>query len=75
MADRPVTYTGKDHDGDITKLCNSGRSWSPRYKHDAINDIESGTHRYYVPWPGNPVSRSQISPFCQGLGGVAMLNS
>lgn len=51
MADRAVTHTGKDQDGDITKLCKPGEYWSPRYKRDAINDIESGTHRYYVPWP------------------------
>ena len=75
MADRPVTHTEKDHDGDISKLCSPGHSWSPRDKRDAINEIESGTHRYHVPWPGNPVSRSQISPYCQGLGGLAMLNS
>lgn len=51
MADRSVTRTGKDRDGDIMKLCNSGGFWSPRSKWDAIRDIESGTHRYYVPWP------------------------
>ena len=49
MADRPVTHTGKDHDGDIAKLCNSGHRRSPRYKRDAINDIDSGTHSHYVP--------------------------
>ncbi len=50
MADRAVFKTGKDRDGDITKLCNEGQSWSPRSKSDAIRDIESGTHTYYVPW-------------------------
>ena len=50
MADREVTRTGKDRDGDITALCNPGRSWSPRSKRDAIHDIESGIHGYYVPW-------------------------
>lgn len=48
MADRQVYATGKDKDGDITKLCNSGQWWSPRKKSDAIDDIESGTYRYYV---------------------------
>jgi hypothetical protein len=48
MADRRVTHTGKDRDGDITKLCNTGELWSPRAKADAIGDIESGTHSYYV---------------------------
>lgn len=50
MADRAVYKTGKDKDGDITKLCNDGQPWSPRMKDDAIRDIENGTHTYYVPW-------------------------
>lgn len=50
MADRPVTKTRKDQDGDILALCNDGSSWSPRSKKDAISDIESGLHTYYVPW-------------------------
>ena len=50
MADRAVTQTGKDADGDITRLCNPGKSWSPRSKQDAIDDIESGDYTYYVPW-------------------------
>lgn len=45
MADRRVTKTGKDDDGDITKLC--GSSWS-RSKALAIDDIETGNHSYYV---------------------------
>ncbi len=53
MADRQVTATGKDQRDDITKLCNSGQSWSPRSKADAISDIESRIHTYYVIWPGN----------------------
>lgn len=48
MADRRVTRTGKDRDGDITSLCNPGEVWSPRSKQNAISDIESGAHRYYV---------------------------
>jgi hypothetical protein len=48
MADRRVTQTGKDEDGDITKLCNSNADWSPRSKRHAISDIENGTHTYYV---------------------------
>ena len=50
MADRYVTRTGKDVDGDITKLCNPGKFWSPRSKQDAISDIESRNHTYYVRW-------------------------
>ena len=48
MADRQVTETGKDSDGDITSLCNLGQSWSPRTKAGAIGDIEANTHTYYV---------------------------
>ncbi len=50
MADRAVRKTGKNKDGDITRLCNDGDWWSPRSKADAIADIESGAHTYYVPW-------------------------
>lgn len=50
MADRQVTRTGKDGDGDITSLCNPGQAWSPRRKRDAIDDIETGSHTYYVRW-------------------------
>jgi hypothetical protein len=48
MADRQVKQTGKDADGDITKLCNEGQSWSPRSKRDAIRDIEDEENTYYV---------------------------
>lgn len=50
MADRAVRKTGKDRDGDITRLCDDGQIWSPRNKADAIHDIENGTHTYHVPW-------------------------
>ena len=50
MADRAVRKTRKDEDGDILALCNPGDYWSPRQKADAIQDIESGLHTYYVPW-------------------------
>ena len=48
MANRLVTRTGKDEDGDITSLCNSTAEWSPRAKANAIRDIENEDHRYYV---------------------------
>lgn len=50
MADRAVRKTGKDRDGDITALCDSGQVWSPRKKADAIYDIENKIHTYHVPW-------------------------
>lgn len=52
MADRQVTASGKDKDGDITKLCKSGEVWSPRQKANAIRDIGNGLHTYYVQQPG-----------------------
>lgn len=50
MADRPVTRTEKDRDGDITKLCDPGQLWSPVSKANAIREIENGAHLYYDPW-------------------------
>lgn len=50
MADRAVRNTGKNAQGDITRLCNAGDAWSPRSKADAIADIENGNHTYHVPW-------------------------
>lgn len=51
MADRQVKQTKKDRDGDILALCHFGRDWSPREKADAIRDIESNLHTYFVIWP------------------------
>ena len=48
MARRQVTRTKKDSDGDILALCNPSENWSPRSKNDAIYDIESNNHSYYV---------------------------
>lgn len=48
MAHRRVTQSRKDADGDITALCNPGESWSPRHKRDAIDDIESERHTYFI---------------------------
>jgi len=52
MANRAVTRTRKDGDGDIIALCNPSKPWSPRSTRDAIEDIESGEHAYFVLWPG-----------------------
>lgn len=51
MADRRVTGSGKDRDGDITHLCNPA-DWGTTAKAATIQQIESGTHRYYVQQPG-----------------------
>jgi len=50
VSDRAVRNTGKDHYGNITKLCDPGQIWTPRDKEDAIRDIENNLHTYYVPW-------------------------
>ncbi|TMM48278.1 DUF3892 domain-containing protein [Qipengyuania marisflavi] len=54
MAKRYVRQTGKDKDGDITRLCNSVHEWSPRSKANAISDIDSGAHEYWVNWANSP---------------------
>ena len=51
MADRRVTHTGKDAQGDILSLCNPGESWSPRPKAGAISDIDNRVHTYYTVGP------------------------
>jgi hypothetical protein len=45
MSDRRVKRTGKDRDGDITRLCGD---WGSVSKAQAILDIERRTHTYYV---------------------------
>ena len=45
MADFRVTGTGKDRDGDITKLCGA---WGKVSKAQAIREIETGENTYYV---------------------------
>lgn len=49
MAHRPVTHVRRFPDGEIRSLAFPGASWSPRESFDAIRDIESGRHRYFVP--------------------------
>ena len=60
MADRQVIHTSKDRDGDITALCNPGMTWSPRRKREAIDDIESGRHTYFVHWPDGPRTEIRV---------------
>lgn len=47
-ADRQVTASRKNSDGDILALCHPGAYWSPRSKADAINDIRNRVHSYFV---------------------------
>lgn len=61
MADRRVTRSGKDRNGDITGLCNPAEAWSPRSKQNAISDIENGMHRYYVREEGDGVWVSVVN--------------
>ena len=46
MADRRVTRSGKNSDGDITKLCGPG--FGSVAKADAISHIENREHTYYT---------------------------
>lgn len=66
MAKRYVRAAGKNSQGDITKLCNFGEYWSPRTKADAINDIDTGAHEYWVNWANAPETRIKV---VQGLTG------
>ena len=45
MADRRVTRTGKDRDGDIAALCGV---WGRTSTADAIREIDYRVHTYYV---------------------------
>ena len=45
MADRRVTGTDKPPDGDITALCGT---WDSVTKAEAIDQIDNGTHMYFV---------------------------
>ena len=45
MSDRRVKRTGKDRDGDITRLCGD---WGSATKAQVILDIEGRRHTYYV---------------------------
>lgn len=60
MARREVTRSRKDQDGDITALCQPGAFWSPRLKRDAISDIESKVHQYFVRVRGQEVDINVI---------------
>ncbi|MGP6178561.1 DUF3892 domain-containing protein [Microbacterium sp. A196] len=51
MADRRITHSRKDRNGDITAVGQPGQIWSPRLRADAIRDIESRMHTYFVQWP------------------------
>lgn len=51
MADRRITHSRKDYHGNITAIGRPGEHWSPRSTTDAIRDIESRTHTYFVQWP------------------------
>lgn len=60
MAKRYVRATGKNTQGDITRLCNAGEFWSPRSKADAINDIEQNLHEYWVNWANAPETKIRV---------------
>jgi hypothetical protein len=60
MADRPIRQARHNADGDITRIGNIGQWWSPVAKADAIADIESGTHHYYVPWQNSPYTDIRV---------------
>lgn len=48
MTDRLVISTRKGYDGDILCLCNSQEAWSPKFKNDAIKEIENNIYNYFI---------------------------
>lgn len=53
MSKRIVTQSGKDEDGDITKLCNPNEYWKSVTKSDAISHIDSGLYEYWSLGPSS----------------------
>jgi pimeloyl-ACP methyl ester carboxylesterase len=53
--ERRVSASRKNSDGDILALCSAGEPWSPRAVDDAIRDIETGAHIYYIEEDGTRV--------------------
>jgi len=64
MAERIVLRTRKGYAGDILALCNPEESWSPRFKNDAIRDIENKLHNYFI--ESNGVRISVVVTFRKG---------
>ena len=50
MAERKIKHIRKNLFGEIVALCNPEENWSPRQKHDAIQDIENGVYEYHIQW-------------------------
>lgn len=48
MADRIVTSTFLESNGNTLFLANKSENWSPRHVNEAIKDIENNIHKYYV---------------------------
>ena len=48
MTKRLVTENKISFSGNIIALCNPYESWSPRYKHDVIRDIENNLYNYFM---------------------------
>ena len=67
MIERRVTNSRKDNGGDIVALCNPGESWSPRFKVDAMRDIEYLNYKYYVQVGYNKVYIHVVSDPFKGI--------
>lgn len=51
MAERIVTHTAKDQDGDILAVCNPDSDWLQRRREWAISDILADRHTYFAQGP------------------------
>lgn len=56
MTNRLITENKISFNGNIIALYNPYESWSPRYKNDAIRDIESNNYNYFMMVNGKHVN-------------------
>ena len=70
MANRRVTRTGKDPDGDITRLCGA---WGGTSKALAIREIGGGTHSYFVDAAGYHTSVRVITVGYKSISGRPLM--
>jgi len=60
MANRIVTHTAKDRDGDILALGNPNEEWVQRRREWAISDILADRHEYFVVDPDESKTRIDV---------------
>ena len=66
MADRIVTHTFRNTEGDIVAIGNPEDSWQQRHKEWAISDIVAGRHRYFVQGSGGSLRPVDVISHASG---------